>query len=604
MSGNSAIGEVTTNFDNIDGSLRVDIAGPITRMDIVQDNTGTAQQAVLVSDINFSTVDVAGNEDPDAVDDTTSTDFETPVTIEVLTNDTDPDGDPLTITDVTDGANGTAVIDGDTVIYTPNDGFEGTDTISYTISDGNGGTDTATVTVTVSDPDDQGRIDADVFPVADADQPLDPLNGADEDPDPFDDLDDVQGTGAAETISTGDDADTIRGDGGDDLIRPGIDDDDVRGGGGNDTIIDVQGSDTIRGGDGDDSIIAGVDTFSDYEGDDPNLPLTIGSTTFTSDPNPEDGRDFVEGNAGNDTIFTGDDRDTIDGGGDDDYIDAGIDDDIVMGGQGDDEIYGRHGSDTLDGGQGNDTLDGSAPAALEITDDTDPQPENDRDLLQGFQGDDLLIGGDDDDTLEGGSGNDTLDGGIDDDLLGGGGDDDSLMGGQGDDTLNGDAGTDTLEGGEGNDILNGGAGLDSIDGGADRDTIVVDSASDASQSDGMGGFLGDTVQGGNAGDDFDTLDLSGVGRQGVDWRIVNERPDDDGARESNGIDGTVEFLSGDTVTGSFDFFNIEEIVPCFTPGTKVATPRGERLVEDLREGDKIITRDNGIQEIRWPTARI
>jgi hypothetical protein len=699
VSGNSAIGEVTTNFDNIDGSLRVDITGPITRMDIVQDNTGTAQQAVLVSDINFSTVDVVANEDPDAVDDTETTDFETPVTIDVLTNDSDPDGDPLTITEVTDGANGTAVIDGGTVIYTPNAGFEGTDTftytitdgngnfdtasvdvtvnedvpppppsgnedpdavddtaetdintpvvipvldndtdpdgdpltvteatspdgtvdintdgtvtftpttdftgpaeISYTVDDGNGGTDTATVTVTVSDPDDQGRIDADVFPVADADQPLDPLNGADQDPDPFDDLDDVQGTGAAETISTGDDADTIRGDGGDDLIRPGIDDDDVRGGGGNDTIIDVQGSDTIRGGDGDDSIIAGVDTFSDYEGDDPNLPLTIGSTTFTSDPNPEDGRDFVEGNAGNDTIFTGDDRDTIDGGGDDDYIDAGIDDDIVMGGQGDDEIYGRHGSDTLDGGQGNDTLDGSAPAALEITDDTDPQPENDRDLLQGFQGDDLLIGGDDDDTLEGGSGNDTLDGGIDDDLLGGGGDDDSLMGGQGDDTLNGDAGTDTLEGGEGNDILNGGAGLDSIDGGADRDTIVVDSASDASQPDGMGGFLGDTVQGGNAGDDFDTLDLSGVGRQGVDWRIVNERPDDDGARESNGIDGTVEFLSGDTVTGSFDFFNIEEIVPCFTPGTKVATPRGERLVEDLREGDKIITRDNGIQEIRW-----
>ena len=40
-------------------------------------------------------------------------------------------------------------------------------------------------------------------------------------------------------------------------------------------------------------------------------------------------------------------------------------------------------------------------------------------------------------------------------------------------------------------------------------------------------------------------------------------------------------------------------VPCFTPGTLIATPRGERRVEELREGDRIITRDNGIQEIRW-----
>ena len=44
---------------------------------------------------------------------------------------------------------------------------------------------------------------------------------------------------------------------------------------------------------------------------------------------------------------------------------------------------------------------------------------------------------------------------------------------------------------------------------------------------------------------------------------------------------------------------IRTITPCFTPGTAIATPRGERLVEDLREGDRIITRDNGIQEIRW-----
>ncbi|MBN2907200.1 MAG: Hint domain-containing protein [Rhodobacteraceae bacterium] len=43
----------------------------------------------------------------------------------------------------------------------------------------------------------------------------------------------------------------------------------------------------------------------------------------------------------------------------------------------------------------------------------------------------------------------------------------------------------------------------------------------------------------------------------------------------------------------------QAVSPCFTPGTTLATPRGERRVEDLRVGDKIITRDNGIQEIRW-----
>lgn len=40
-------------------------------------------------------------------------------------------------------------------------------------------------------------------------------------------------------------------------------------------------------------------------------------------------------------------------------------------------------------------------------------------------------------------------------------------------------------------------------------------------------------------------------------------------------------------------------MPCFTPGIMIATPKGERLIEELREGDKVITRDNGIHEILW-----
>ena len=57
---------------------------------------------------------------PDAADDSATTDEDTPVTIDVLANDSDPDGDPLTITSVTEPSLGTAVVDGDgTIVYTP-----------------------------------------------------------------------------------------------------------------------------------------------------------------------------------------------------------------------------------------------------------------------------------------------------------------------------------------------------------------------------------------------------------------------------------------------------------------------------------------------------
>lgn len=40
-------------------------------------------------------------------------------------------------------------------------------------------------------------------------------------------------------------------------------------------------------------------------------------------------------------------------------------------------------------------------------------------------------------------------------------------------------------------------------------------------------------------------------------------------------------------------------VICFTPGTRIDTPEGPRLVEDLREGDEVLTQDSGAQEIQW-----
>ncbi|MBB06433.1 MAG: hemolysin-type calcium-binding protein [Pseudooceanicola sp.] len=44
-------------------------------------------------------------------------------------------------------------------------------------------------------------------------------------------------------------------------------------------------------------------------------------------------------------------------------------------------------------------------------------------------------------------------------------------------------------------------------------------------------------------------------------------------------------------------------VICFTPGTRIATPYGATPVEQLREGDKVLTKDNGPQEIWWSGAR-
>jgi len=55
---------------------------------------------------------------------------------------------------------------------------------------------------------------------------------------------------------------------------------------------------------------------------------------------------------------------------------------------------------------------------------------------------------------------------------------------------------------------------------------------------------------------------------------------------------------GDRSTGSVVVRRLTA-APCFTAGTQIATPKGARKVSDLQVGDRIITRDNGIQDIRW-----
>jgi len=100
------------------------------------------------------------NTPPVAGDDSATTVEDTEVAINVLENDTDPDGDPISIASLGTPGNGTLVDNDGTVTYTPDDDFNGTDTFTYTISDGNGGTDTATVTVEVTGTADDPIADA------------------------------------------------------------------------------------------------------------------------------------------------------------------------------------------------------------------------------------------------------------------------------------------------------------------------------------------------------------------------------------------------------------------------------------------------------------
>ena len=88
---------------------------------------------------------------PVAVNDSATVPMNVGTSIDVLSNDTDPDGQTLTITAVTAPAHGTAVIVGGTSItYTPAAAYSGGDTFTYTVSDGFGSSATATVTVTVT----------------------------------------------------------------------------------------------------------------------------------------------------------------------------------------------------------------------------------------------------------------------------------------------------------------------------------------------------------------------------------------------------------------------------------------------------------------------
>ncbi|VAV97404.1 Alkaline phosphatase, partial [hydrothermal vent metagenome] len=451
-----------------------------------------------------------------------------PVTISassLLANDSDSDGDVLTIVSVQDAVNGTVALNtaGD-VVFTPASGFQGITSFGYTISDGNGGTSSASVEVRVTPPVSTS-------------------------PSAGDDV--ITGTSGNDTIDALAGNDTIFGLAGSDTLRGGAGDDNLYGGQGNDLFIDVSGTNFIDGGDGLDRV-----TFSYFRhnydivrnednsytvsraGGVSNTMINVETASFADIsysfndlvPTMTDG--VLTGGAGSNTITGGAGDDVIDGAAGHDTLRGEGGNDTLYGSQGNDNLYGGDGNDSLYGGQGNDLfVDNAGTNFIDGGEGADRiaftyflhnydivrNPDSSFTVSRGdlsstvmnvekasFAGilysfEDLaptMING----VLIGSAGANRINGDASDEII------DGLAG---NDTLKGNDGADTLYGGTGNDYLYGGAGNDTLIGGAGNDRLYGEAGSDTFVFDGA--FGDDIISGfaAGAGSD-DVIDLTGV----------------------------------------------------------------------------------------------
>lgn len=301
-----------------------------------------------------------------------------------------------------------------------------------------------------------------------------------------------------------------------------------------------------------------------------------------------EGNDLLRGGDGNDTLFGEAGNDTLEGGAGNDSLNGGPGNDSLDGGAGNDTLAGGAGADTLTGGTGMDFADYSASGAgVSVNLATNS-----------------FSGGDAAGDVHGGGVEGIIGSAFDDSLTG----DDGLVpgltnviyGGAGNDTIDGAGGDDFLYGGIGDDVIYGGTGADEMLGGAGNDTLYVGQ--------------GDSAAGGDGDDVFTLVDLSEFGTTGIkidggtatqtvgDVLNLNGLADrttltmvDQGGGE---FSGTIQMLDGTLVT----FSNIDSVI-CFTPGTEILTDTGPRPVQDLRRGDLLVTRDDGLQPLRWIGAR-
>ncbi len=273
--------------------------------------------------------------------------------------------------------------------------------------------------------------------------------------------------------------DILQGDAGKDVL----DGDGVRYGGGIVVASQYQGKDTLDGGAGDDHLLGGGanDVLLGGEGNDQLEGDGSHSTSGSQHAATGNfGEDEIDGGAGNDNITGEGNDDLILGGSGDDLIygDRGFGQQVKAADHGDDEIEGGSGHDVIVGDAGDDILSGDADNDEIYGDDITKEGSTYR-LADKDHGEDWIDGGDGADRLVGGGAADEIWGGAGNDALFGEGDGvaeeysgkDVLYGEAGDDYLRGDKGDDKLYGGAGNDLLEGGDGDDLLDGGAGQDIL-------------------------------------------------------------------------------------------------------------------------------------
>jgi Ca2+-binding RTX toxin-like protein len=132
-------------FADTNGDLVADSPYDVTLSQQWNATIAPAATVVLESSTRFDAEDRA----PSAVADTASTGRDRAVDVDVRANDTDPDGDALTLESVTQPQHGTTAISNGKARYTPDAGFEGADSFGYTVNDGRGRTASGEVTVHV-----------------------------------------------------------------------------------------------------------------------------------------------------------------------------------------------------------------------------------------------------------------------------------------------------------------------------------------------------------------------------------------------------------------------------------------------------------------------
>jgi hypothetical protein len=179
-----------------------------------------------------------------------------------------------------------------------------------------------------------------------------------------------------------------------------------------------------------------------------------------------------------------------------------------------------------------------------------------------------------------GFGDDTVVGGVGDELV---------FAGAGDDTMTAGAGEDTFYAGSGDDDITFSEG-DEMYGGSGDDTFTLEDLGEPSN-----GAI--TIEGGDGGETLgggDTLQLGSL----ADLSTLVQTSDGINADGNESFSGSVTLDDGTIL----NFSEIENII-CFTPNTRIATPKGLVAIEDLEVGDMVVTRDHGLQPIRWIEGR-